>query len=153
MTEYPPIEELIPHAGEMVFLSSVLEHAEDRTVCLVEIDRQALFRSEDGSVPAWIGIEFMAQCIAAHAGLVAQARKTRARVGFLLGSRRVTLHVPRYSRGQRLWVTAAQAWGRSAGMVAFDCRIEGEGGGVLAEARLNCFLPDDAEEATVQDGS
>lgn len=141
--KFPPVAELLPHAGAMVFLSRVLEHDGKRTVCAVEIDRQELFREADGSIAAWIGVEYMAQCIATHAGLVARARQEAPRQGFLLGSRRVTLNVSRYHSGQQLRVSATHAWGGRAGMASFDCSIEGRLGNVLAEARLNCFLQKD----------
>ena len=42
---------------------------------------------EDGQVPAWVGIEYMAQAIAAWAGCRARAAGKPPQLGFLLGSR------------------------------------------------------------------
>jgi predicted hotdog family 3-hydroxylacyl-ACP dehydratase len=149
MDDFPPIAELLPQSGNMILLSAVLEHEGDRTVCAAEIEGLGLFQLEDGDVAAWVGIELMAQCIAAHAGLVARLRREQPRIGFLLGSRRVSFHVARYGRSQRLQIGATRIWGRATGMVAFDCSIEDEAGRTLVEGRLNCFLPEDVEVPAV----
>lgn len=143
--EFPRVAEILPHAGAMMLLARVVSHGGDDTVCSAEIDDQVLLRSPSGDVPAWMGIEYMAQCIAAHAGLVGRAGGERPRVGFLLGTRRVTFHVPHFRRGQQLSVRVRRVWGGSEGMVAFDCGIvDGATGALLAEGRLNCFMPGDA---------
>ena len=54
VADCPRVEEVLPHAGPMVFLSRVLSHTDDHTVCSVEIDEQALFRDRTGNVPAWV---------------------------------------------------------------------------------------------------
>jgi predicted hotdog family 3-hydroxylacyl-ACP dehydratase len=128
----------------MVLLAAVVAHDERGTVCIAEVDRLSLFRETDGSVGAWVGLELMAQCIAAHAGMVAHRTGEEPRIGLLLGTRRLTLHVPRFVQGQRLRVRARQTWGGDSGMVAFECAIEDDGGELLAEARLNCLLTDEA---------
>jgi predicted hotdog family 3-hydroxylacyl-ACP dehydratase len=136
--------ELLPHDGTMVFLSRLLSHRQDQTVCLVEIDAQAHFREPDGAVPAWVGLEYMAQCIAAHAGMVGRARGAPPQLGMLLGSRRVRFHTQRFAPGQTLRVSARHVWGRAPGPVSFDCTLEDpESGARLAEGRLNCFVPGD----------
>jgi predicted hotdog family 3-hydroxylacyl-ACP dehydratase len=130
----------------MVFLSKLLAHGEDQTLCLVEIDAQAHFRAPDGGVPAWVGLEYMAQCIAAHAGMVGREKGLPPQPGMLLGSRRVRFHTPRFAPGQRLRVCARHVWGSAPGLVAFDCTLEDAASGArLAEGRLNCFAPADGQ--------
>ncbi len=143
MTEFPPPHELIPHAGNMVLLSAICEHRFDTTACIVDVSTQEMFRDSTGDVGAWVGIEYMAQCIAAHAGLSARAIGDQPRPGFLAGTRRLNLYVDRYRSDQSLLVSATQVWGQSTGMVAFDCRIRDlETETLLAEAQVICFLPD-----------
>jgi predicted hotdog family 3-hydroxylacyl-ACP dehydratase len=144
--ELPLPEEVVPHAGAMVFPTRVLAHDRARTVCAVAIDRQSLFVESDGGVPAWVGIEYMAQCIAAHAGLVARADGNEPRIGFLLGSRRVVFHCDRFEPGTILRASAERTWGGEDGMVSFECQLEdSHSGALLAEARLNCYLPPEGE--------
>lgn len=142
VAEFPAVAEILPHAGAMVLLRRVTSHTGDTTVCAAEIDDDALFRDPSGDVPAWIGLEYMAQCVAAHAGLLGLAGGEVPRVGFLVGSRRMTLHARGFRRGQRLAVQARQLRGGTQGMVAFDCSIaDADTGALLAEGRLSCFMP------------
>ena len=143
--DLPALTDVLPHAGNMVLLSQILSHDANETVCMAEVDEQVLFRDAAGEVGAWVGVEFMAQCIGAHAGLAARGRGEAPKVGFLLGSRRIHFHCARYRPGQSLRVTAVHLWGDPPGLVAFNCSIEDAlTGDCLAEGRLNCFLPDDA---------
>jgi predicted hotdog family 3-hydroxylacyl-ACP dehydratase len=131
----------------MVFLSRVRAHDEGATVCEIDVDALTLFREEDGSVGAWLGLEFMAQCVAAHAGLAGRASGEPPRIGLLVGSRRVRFHRSAYSPGETLVVTARRTWGQETGLVAFECTIDdGETNERLAEGRLNCFMPRTASD-------
>jgi predicted hotdog family 3-hydroxylacyl-ACP dehydratase len=138
---FPAIEAILPHEGAMVLLSRVLSHHDDRTVCAVDVDDSGMFRDASGAVPVWVAVEYMAQCVAAHAGLVAHAAGEPPPMGFLLGGRRVTFHVARFQRGERLRVNARRVWGGTGGMVSFACSLEdAPTGKLLAEGRLNCAV-------------
>ena len=140
--DLPPVAEIVPHRGRMVLLERVLEHAANATACALSIDAQKLFVQGDGSIGSWVGIEYMAQCVAAHAGMIARAAGEQPRVGYLVSSRRLRFHAPRFVPGQELRVSAAQLWGGHEGMVSFQCRVEdARSGALLVEGRLNCYLP------------
>jgi predicted hotdog family 3-hydroxylacyl-ACP dehydratase len=142
----PTIDEVLPHEGAMVLLSRVLSHHGDLTVCAVNVDQSSMFRDESGTVPVWVGIEYMAQCVAAHAGLIARAAGEKPRPGFLLGGRRVTFHVAHFQQGGRLRVHARRVWGGPGGMASFDCSLEdATTGTLLAEGRLNCVVMEHPE--------
>jgi predicted hotdog family 3-hydroxylacyl-ACP dehydratase len=141
---YPAVAELVPHAGAMVLLERVLAHRGDETVCAARAEPGGLFCDASGALPAWLGLELMAQCIAVRAGLERRAGGEPPRLGFLLGSRRVTLRVPAFAAGQALEVVARRVFGSATGMVSFDCEIrDAASGASLADARLNCFMPSD----------
>src|SRR6185312_9475626 len=125
-----PIAELLPHAGEMILLDAVLEHASEHAVCSRRVPAAGLFHDADGNLPAWMGVELMAQAIAAWAGCQAKAAGEPVRLGFLLGTRHYVCNVAAFAPGS-------------------ECRIEAPG--VLAEARLTVFSPPDAS-ALFQDG-
>jgi len=140
--ELPKVEAILPHAGSSVLLSRVLEHRPTDTVCCVELREPTLFSEPDGGVPAWVGVEYMAQCIAAHAGLLELSNGARPRAGYLIGSREIVLHTARFDPEQVLEVSARHVWGGREGMVSFDCSvIDATTRELLVEARLNCFLP------------
>ncbi|MEN8162435.1 MAG: hypothetical protein ABFS41_20350, partial [Myxococcota bacterium] len=73
-SDWPPLSELLPHAGPMRLLDRVEAHDGAVTRCRVHPAASGLFQGADGSVPAWVGIEYMAQCAAAHGGLLGHAR-------------------------------------------------------------------------------
>jgi len=144
--ELPAPAEVIPHSGAMVLLSTIERHEGDTTACSARVDHCGLFVDADGNLPCWVGIELMAQCIAVHGGLTGRARGVPPRIGFLIGARRVNFHRPCFAAGQVVEVRATRVWGRELGMVVFDCSIVAHRSGeLLADARLNCFLPRDDE--------
>jgi len=137
---FPPIAELVPHADGMLLLDRVLEHRMTHTVCATSADRSALFANADGSVPSWVGIEYMAQCAAVHGELTHRSRGEAPRPGLLLGSRRVEIHADVFTAGDPLEVTARHHLGES-GLVAFDCSVRSASGGeTLVEGRVNLYL-------------
>jgi predicted hotdog family 3-hydroxylacyl-ACP dehydratase len=64
----PPIASLVPHSGSMLLLDRVVASDAERLQAEVAITPHTLFADENG-VGSWIGIEYMAQAVAAYAGL------------------------------------------------------------------------------------
>ncbi len=142
----PSVASLLPHAGPMLLLDRVLEHTADTTACAVDPGRSALLADADGGVPVWVGLEYMAQCVAAHGGLVSRARAESPRPGLLLGSRRVRFSTASFSPERELRVEARHHHGES-GLVAFDCEIrDAAGGEPLVRARVNIYIVDRWED-------
>jgi predicted hotdog family 3-hydroxylacyl-ACP dehydratase len=126
----------------MCLLASILDHSVTQTVCRVEIGPDSLFVQADGGVPAWVGLEYMAQCVAAHGGLLARARGEPVKVGFLIGCRRLEFLTPGYRVGQSLIAVARHVWGQGE-LASFACRLaDARGGAVLVEGQLSVVLPD-----------
>lgn len=144
-SQFPAIGELIPHSDAMSLLDRVLEHAPEFTICRVDVRRSALFADADGSVPSWLGLEYIAQCAAVHGGLAARDRGEPPRPGLLLGSRRLRLHADRFEADSPLEVTARHHRGES-GLVAFDGTVRNSQGEVLAEGRINLYILEDWSE-------
>jgi predicted hotdog family 3-hydroxylacyl-ACP dehydratase len=145
--ELPPISELVPHAGAMCWLDRVRSHEDDETVCEAA-GGAVLFRDAAGDAPAFVALEYMAQGVAAHAGLVGRAQG-RPALGLLVGCRDVVLHVGVFRAGQRLHVTARRVWGKLGGMAVFDCRVsDAATGTLLASGRLQCVVPPDGAPAS-----
>jgi len=140
--DFPEVAELIPQARRMLLLDRVLEHGPEHAVCSVDVARSELFLESDGCVPAWVGIEYLAQCMAVYGSLVARAAGRPPRLGPFIGGRRVKLRTDRFQPGQRLRVTVRHLRG-DRGLVAFDGVIEDAAGGPpLVEGRLNVYSAD-----------
>ena len=137
MTEFPPIAQLLPQAGAARLLERVLAHDVDGTRCAVNPAQSALVRDAHGRVPAWVALEYMAQCAAADGSLRRRARGEALEPALLVGSRRVAFRCTHFDAAQRLEVTARHAAGRRE-LLAFDCAVfDARGGEPLAEGRLN----------------
>lgn len=137
----PPITELVPHAGAMCLLDRVLSAEGERLSAEVVVPADGLF-SQDEGVGAWVGIEYMAQAVAAWAGWQARQQGEPPRIGLLLGTRRYRCGVARFAAGQRLQVDIERGYQADNGLGQFDCRIHA-GGAELASAQLTVFGPED----------
>ncbi len=141
-TRFPPIVAVLPHAGRIVLLTRILDHTETETTCEGEVTPHSLFAKPDGTIPPWIGLEYMAQCIAAHAGLRAWIRGEPIKPGFFIGSRRVDFWTDGFRVGQVLRVMATHLWGEKE-LASFACTLrDGLTNAPLAGGKLNVFLPD-----------
>ncbi|MFH7044949.1 hypothetical protein ABT392_21960 [Paucibacter sp. JuS9] len=141
MSEFPPINELVPHSGSMCLLDRVIAAAGERLSAEVVVPAHGLF-SHDGGVGAWVGLEYMAQAVAAWAGWQARQQGSEPRIGLLLGTRRYRCNVACFPAGQRLQVDIERGYQADNGIGQFDCRILSEGE-ELASAQLNVFGPED----------
>lgn len=140
MSGFPPLETLLPHAGAMRLLERVVDHAPERTVCEARGARAQLFRGPDGRIPAWIAVEWMAQCAGVHGALALQARGEPLGLGFLTGVPRIEFlasHVP----DDETVLVEVKPGGRSGGLLAFTCRATLSQGRSLAEGQLRIFIP------------
>ncbi len=138
-----PIESLLPHTGGMILLDAVTLAEEERIVCRRTVRPGGLFEDADGSLPAWCGVELMAQCVAAWSGWQAKREQRPVRLGFLLGTRRYQCDVGAFPAGSELVIEAARCFHDDEGMAMFACRIDAPG--AHAEARLTVFSPPDPD--------
>lgn len=142
----PDIRSLVPHSGAMSLLDTLLAADAETLEAQVTIGPDSMFCS-GGEVGAWVGVEYMAQAVAAHAGFAARLRGEPVRVGFLLGTRRYTCAVPSFAAGSVLNIHVQRALQGDNGLGAFDCRItDGVAGHELASATITVFQPDHVEE-------
>lgn len=134
-----PIAELIPHAGDMILLDQVVRFGDEDIETTLTVRPGGLFNQADDSLPAWIGIELMAQSVAAYAGCQARLLGQPVELGFLLGTRNFQCNVERFPAGAELHIHATRSLQDDNGMGVFECHLRGPG--IQAEARLNVFRP------------
>jgi predicted hotdog family 3-hydroxylacyl-ACP dehydratase len=143
MAGFPPIEELLPHRGAMLFVDSVVSGDENSIVVAATVPEAAWYLDERGGMPAWIGIELMAQAIAAHTGLQGRLRGVPPKRGVLLGTRAYHSRLASLRPGTRLLVAARITYMDEGGFGAFDCTIKNQMSEELASATLKVFEPGD----------
>lgn len=136
---FPAIEELLPHAPPMVLLDRVLEVVGESLVAELEIRPLSPF-CRDGEVAAWVGIEYMAQAVAAWSGWQARQRGEAVRVGFLLGTRRYDALVGAFAVGSRLRIEVEREFQADNGLARFAARICRDGS-LLARASISVYQP------------
>jgi predicted hotdog family 3-hydroxylacyl-ACP dehydratase len=139
--EFPRASDLLPHEGRMMLIERVVSHDGNETECTVDVSTSELFAEPDGSIPAWLALEYMAQTIAAHGGLVDRAADRPTRPGVLVSSRNLRIAVDAFAPNQRLRVRARRIRG-DLGMSVFDCGLyaDTEDRQPLATAKVNVYL-------------
>jgi predicted hotdog family 3-hydroxylacyl-ACP dehydratase len=141
-SSFPPIEDLVPHRGIMLWLEGVSAGDENAIEAHATVPAAAWYLDARGAMPAWIGIELMAQAVAAHVGLRGWLAGTPPKPGVLLGSRVYRASASSVPAGTRLQVTARSSYRDESGFGAYDCAIR-SGAGTFAEATLKVYEPAD----------
>ncbi|MFL6572830.1 MAG: beta-hydroxyacyl-ACP dehydratase [Burkholderiales bacterium] len=140
----PPIETLIPHRGRMLWLERLVAAAEDAVEAAATVPAEAGYLDPQPGMPAWLGIELMAQAVAAHAGLRGWREGKPPKPGVLLGCRRYQSSVTAFAPGAKLRVSARLSYRDEGGFGAYDCTIADQGA-ELASATLKVYEPPDFE--------
>lgn len=141
--QLPDIRSLVPHTGPMLLLDHIDAVGADGLTATVTIRSDSEFLDGE-SVGAWIGIEYMAQAIAAFAGYESIDTGGSVKPGFLLGTRRYSCSVPSFPVGCTLRVTVRRELQGDNGLASFTCEIAGDG--IMAEATVSVFQPDNVDD-------
>ncbi len=137
-----PIHSLLPQSGAMLLVDRILSISDEKVTVSLEVRKDGLF-STDGVVPAWVGIEYMAQAVAAWSGYQCLRRGEPIRIGLLLGTRHYQSNVAEFACGTELEVWAGLNFQAANDMSVFDCEIRAPG--IHATAMLNVLLPKNIE--------
>ena len=140
------VESLIPHSGESVLLDRVIEHDGDSTISSIIVGSRSWLIRGDGSVAPWLAVEYMAQSIAVHEGIVALTNGRERPLGFLVSVVELDLRSTTLRLGERLEVRTTRVRGRPGlGVLSHSCtvnrRYPGAGVDVIAAGRLSISIP------------
>jgi len=117
--------DVLPHGGAMLVLDEILDYDDDRVVAAARIKESSLFLNADNRVPAWMGLEYMAQCIAAWEGIRARRNNQPIEIGYLIATRRYMAQGGGFFVGDRLEVTARRVQ-HEGPLAVFECTIESQ---------------------------
>ena len=132
----------IPHDGKMALIDEIIETGESYVICTVKPEKSSHFSDSEGRIPSWLGIEYMAQTIAAYAGWKDKQKGDEIQAGFLLGSRKLTLHTD-FFEDKTIYIRADLVF-QNDELGSFKCSItDGDNRKFLAEANVNVFQPED----------
>ena len=135
------VHDLVPHRGPMSLLDRIDGYGDDWLRASVEIQPGNLFATADG-VPAWVGIEYMAQAASAFGGIEQVQRGEPPSIGLLIGARYYRSMVEVFPFGARLDVLAKIALRDTEDFAAYDCTLT-SAGTRLAECVLKAYRPRD----------
>jgi predicted hotdog family 3-hydroxylacyl-ACP dehydratase len=143
-TRERPIEELIVHRPPMRLLDRVLTVGDNNAVAETIVRSDNPFFEPGRGVPAYFGLEMMAQAIALIDGEKRRRSGLPPNIGFLLGCRLYASKRANFAENEKLTVTASMVFGGDGAMFAFDCRLDDEHGEV-ATANLKVYAPADPQ--------
>ena len=99
-------------------------------------------------IPPLVAVEFMAQTVATFVGLTDRRKGKTPRIGFFLGTRRLTIQIDRFEVG-RLYRITISALFTDDTFASFQAEITDDAGGACASAILSVFRPGAAQLATL----
>ena len=129
----------IPHAPPMAFLGRLLEHSTDDVACEVIPGIHDRLFVRNGTVDAIIGVEYMAQTVAAFAGLSAPDEQSRPDIGYLIATKQLSFACASFEVGRPLRVYARRYWGDTR-LGCFETRIS-SGDEILARSSMTVYQP------------
>jgi len=140
MNQYS-IEQVLPHRAPMILIDKLCHYDEQAARCSVKITPDSPFyQPHKQAVPSYIGIEYMAQAIAAYAGADALDVGEPVQIGYLLGSRKYQPSQAWFSCGSQLYIDVERLYEESSGLRVFQCQIIIDEQ-VIVDAKVNVFLP------------
>jgi len=140
--QLPVIEDILPHRGNMLFINRLIDFTSESTVAVYAPESKAWYANHEGNMPAWIGIELMAQTVAAHVGIHKRREGLPQKNGVLVGTRSYQAMTPHFVAGKSLKIQVTVIYQDISGLGAYDCTIADDNL-ILATATLKVFEPDD----------
>ena len=134
-----PIESLVPHAKPMLLLDSMTDMDGESFESEVVIRADSEF-CDGAQIGAWVGIEYMAQTVAAYSGHQKRIQGQEPRVGLLLGALRYEISLKVFPAGGTIEIEAKLHFLDESGLSAFRCEIRHQGRPVAC-AMLKTFEP------------
>ena len=146
---FESVQDLLLHRPPKLLLKSVLRWRETGLEASVDPRDSHLFRDADGRIPAWVGIEYMAQAIGALAGVESRRAVQPVGLGFFLGTRRYHAELSHFDPAQELRVSVRELLRDETNLVLFKCEIH-SGEQLLAHAEIKAIQPKDVEAVMAQ---
>lgn len=136
----------IPHKPPMLLIDAIESCCGSSVTTAARITLESSFydRTMDG-VPAWIGLEYMAQTAAVWAGLDDVRNGRAIDPAFLISSRQYTAHRPVFPAGETLLIEVKVELLQQE-IVTFSGRILGAEGHILADAMFTAYRPENVRD-------
>lgn len=131
----------LPHDHPMILVDRLL--SSDHVSAVIEATIRDEYPFTSGGIGTWVGLEFMGQA-AAIVAKISGPHEEKAKLGFLLGSRKFTAHTPEFIPGQKIVISInLDSEGLCGPTVNAIGVIKNQSGVVLCEASLTLYEPND----------
>lgn len=136
------LEQMLPHKSSMVLVDRLISNNDCSAVVEAIIKDDYPFTS--GPIGTWVGLELIAQSAAILSKLTKQVNADKVALGFLLGSRSFTAHVPQFAPGQKVSVEVeVEPAGEGQVMINAHGRVKALSGDVICEGSLTLYESND----------
>ena len=128
----------------MILLSGYMPQSEATTVdAWVDVsDASPFCEAGLGGVPGCVALEYMAQTMALCVGFLRRSKGLPPKMGFVLGSRKLTVNIPFFKSGERYFTRAVCTY-QDESFGSFDCTVRDSSDSVVASAQMTAFQPED----------
>ena len=154
MSDFLPVDAYLPHRAPMLLLDRVIQVSDDSVICEVSINATGVlapFLTAQGDLPAWYGVEIMAQTVGVWSGFHARQRGgDEIRLGMLLGGRGYRASSAAFAANSTLRVEMRLLM-RDDRLGSFEGEIRC-GEAIIASGRLNTYQPNEHELIQLQQG-
>lgn len=138
------LADVLPHGPGMLLLDRMVAYDTESLTCELTVRPDSMFNDGKHGVPAWVGIEYMAQTLGAYTGIARLQAGKKVQLELLLGTRSYDCSKPYFREGACLHVRVKLLFWDPDGVCAFACEIR-EGATVLASSEVKGYEPDDIE--------
>ena len=144
------ISDLIPQRPPMQLITAIESIDLEKQTLLARVDvttDDLMYDAALGGVPSWVTLEYMAQAIGCFIGAndLATAPDTKPVVGFVLGSRKLSVDIPVYLAGQSYYIDIVSSF-CDKNIANFECQIYNSDKQLVASGAVNVFRPDDIQK-------
>lgn len=141
-----PLSEFVPHSSPMVLLDKIVDFEQNSLTAQFQVtDQSRFYCPELKGIESWMGIEYMAQAVAALAGVRAYLVGQPVKLGFLLGTRKFEIYQTLFATNQTYQVVITELFMDDFGLGAFDCSIL-HNESLVCQAKLNVFESNDTDQ-------
>lgn len=126
----------------MLLLDRILDFEENKAVAEAIPRSNRWYSNSAGNMPAWIGIELMAQTVAAHIALKKRQENLPVKMGALLGTRQYRPARSSFFADVPLSISVHMILRDPSGLGAYDCSIASDDD-TIAVATLKVYEPED----------
>lgn len=143
-----PARVLLPHRVPMLLVDHAIEGDDHSIWASATVSNDCIFVN-NGSLPAWCLLEYMAQTMALWVCWQAKKKNLAPPVGFLLGTRHLALHENGVPVGTELRFLSQRLYVSDEGLAQFDCQTY-LNGRLIASARINAYQPPSTNDTTME---